>query len=143
MTDLADGMTRALLKIGERARELAWEDAPYRSGDLRSSLTVQETRDEVVVGTALDYALYVHQGTGLYGPHQQRITPVRKKALAWPGAPHPVKSVAGQHPQPFLETALEKVRAEVEILAAPDIGQAAAAQLHRALRDATIDIILR
>lgn len=144
MTELADGITRALLKIAERAREHAWEAAPYRTGDLRASLTVQEVDAEtVVMGTKLEYAIFVHQGTGLYGPFKRRITPIRKKALFWPGAAHPVKSVKGQPPQPFLETAWAKVLPEVATLAAADIGDAAAAQLAAALgRNTTIEINL-
>lgn len=144
MTELADGLTRALRKIAERAREHAWEAAPYRTGDLRASLTVQELDAETVaMGTNLEYAIFVHQGTGLYGPFRRRITPVRKKALYWPGARHPVKSVAGQRPQPFLTTALAKVLPEVATLAAADIGEAAAAQLAAALgRNTTIELNL-
>ena len=144
MPELADGITRALLKIAERAREHAWDAAPYRTGDLRASLTVQELdATTVAMGTNLDYAIFVHQGTGLYGPFQRRITPIRKKALFWPGARHPVKSVAGQRPQPFLETALAAVLPEVTTLAAGEIGDAAAAQLAAALgRNTTIEINL-
>ncbi|KAB2925885.1 MAG: HK97 gp10 family phage protein [Candidatus Contendobacter sp.] len=135
MTELADAITRALLKIAERAREHAWEAAPYRTGDLRASLTVQELDDATVaMGTNLEYAIFVHQGTGLYGPFKRRITPIRKKALYWPGARHPVKSVKGQPPQPFLTAAAEKVIPEIERLAAPEIGAAVARELARHAR---------
>lgn len=142
MTELADGITRALLKIAERAREHAWEAAPYRTGDLRASLTVQELDAETVaMGTNLEYAIFVHQGTGLWGPFKRRITPIRKKALYWPGAAHPVKSVQGQRPQPFLQTAWGKVLPEAAALAASEIGDAAAAQLAVTLgRNTTIEI---
>ncbi len=129
MAELADGITRALLKIAERAREHAWEAAPYRTGDLRASLN-------------LEYAIFVHQGTGLWGPHRQRITPTTKQALYWPGARHPVKSVKGQPPQPFLQTAWEKVQPEVATLAAPDIGAAAAQALAARLPTVRIEIPL-
>lgn len=144
MTALADGITRALLQIAERAREHAWEAAPYRSGDLRASLTVQELdAATVAMGTNLEYAIFVHQGTGLWGPFKRRITPIRKKALYWPGAAHPVKSVKGQPPQPFLNTAWAKVLPEAVALAASEIGEAAAAQLVAALgRNTTIEINL-
>lgn len=131
----ADGISRALLKIAERAREHAMDAAPYRSGDLRSSLTVQEEdATTVAMGTNLEYAVFVHDGTGLFGPHRTRITPVRKKALFWPGASHPVRSTQGQRPQPFLEMAMERVIPEIEALAAPELGAAAAATLSRNAR---------
>lgn len=143
MTELAEGITRALLKIAERAREHAWNAAPYRSGDLRASLTVQEVDAQTVaMGTNLEYARFVHQGTGLWGPLRRRITPTTKQALHWPGARHPVKSVKGQPPQPFLQTAWEQVLPEIETLAAPEIGAAAAAALARVLQNRRIEIQL-
>ena len=144
MTELADGITRALLKIAERAREHAWDAAPYRTGDLRASLTVQELdATTAAMGTNLEYAIFVHQGTGLWGPFKRRITPIRKGALYWPGAAHPVQSVKGQPPQPFLETAWAKVLPEAAPLAATEIGDAAAAQLAAALgRNTTLEINL-
>lgn len=143
MTELAEGITRALLKIAERAREHAWNAAPYRSGDLRASLTVQEVDAQTVaMGTNLEYARFVHQGTGLWGPLRRRITPTTKQALHWPGARHPVKSVKGQPPQPFLQTAWERVLPEIETLAAPEIGAAAAAALARVLQNRRIEIQL-
>jgi hypothetical protein len=65
------------------------------------------------VGTNLPYAKYVHEGTGLYGPNGARIVPKTKKALYWPGADHPVKSVAGQQKQPFMKWGLAASRGQV------------------------------
>jgi hypothetical protein len=38
----------------------------------------------VRVGSRLPYALYVHEGTGIYGPRGQPIRPVRGRFLRWP-----------------------------------------------------------
>jgi HK97 gp10 family phage protein len=54
------------------------------------------------------YAPYVEKGTGLYGPKKQKIYPKNGQALFWPGAAHPVKSIKGQKPQPFLGPAFEE-----------------------------------
>jgi len=45
---------------------------------------------------------YLRVGTGLYGPYNQRIYPRTKKALYWPGAAHPVASIAGMRPNDFV-----------------------------------------
>lgn len=69
------------------------------------------------VGPNLDitpYAVWVHRGTGLYGPFKSRIVPVRKKALYWPGARHPVKSTAGQVANPFVERTYNQIKNPVE-----------------------------
>jgi hypothetical protein len=62
-----------------------------------------------VVGSNLSYAIYVERGTGLFGPHGQRIVPTEKQALAFEIDGHPVvvKSIAGMHAQPYLRPALE------------------------------------
>lgn len=141
MSEINDALQQALLKIAERARDHVQAEAPYRTGDLRASHTVQDIGPgQVGMGTNWDYAAFVHEGTGLYGPKKQRIRPKTKKALDWPGADHPVKSVAGQKPNPYLERVLAKVIPEAESLAAPLIGAAAARQLRSALQDITIII---
>lgn len=40
----------------------------------------------VRVGSHLHYAFYVHEGTGLYGPHKTKIFPKKAKALVWKSA---------------------------------------------------------
>jgi phage virion morphogenesis protein len=73
------------------------------TGRLRRSLSVRADKDRVAVGTNVVYAA-IHQLGGKTGPHT--IRPKKAKALFWPGARHPVKSV--NHPgsvipaRPFL-----------------------------------------
>lgn len=99
---------RLLLQIAQQIEREAVFRAPFHTGQLRKSLTSQLLSDtEAVVGTNLFYARFVHDGTGLYGPLKKTIKPVKKKALYWSGAAHPVKSVRGMAPQPFLAEALE------------------------------------
>lgn len=68
--------------------------------------------------TAL-YAIYVHEGTGIYGPKQRPyvVEARHKKALYWKGAPHPFKKVTirGMRARPFLKQAFEEE--------APKLGQ--------------------
>lgn len=58
------------------------------TGLLRSSITVQLTRGQngalaVRVGTAVRYAYWVHEGTGLYGPRHARIYPRTARYMRW------------------------------------------------------------
>lgn len=70
---------------------------------LRNSINYRADRDSVEVGTNVTYAA-IHQLGGQTSPHV--IRPKNGKALYWPGAAHPVKSV--NHPgskipaRPFL-----------------------------------------
>ena len=79
--------------------------APTRTGNLRASIgsRVEGLRQEAFVGSPVEYAGYVHDGTR---PHP--IYPSAKKALFWKGAAHPVKFVRhpGTKAQPYLKDAL-------------------------------------
>lgn len=79
---------------------------PVRTGALVRTIKVRGRRIRIGDAT-VDYALAVEYGTR---PHQ--ITPVRKKALFWPGALHPVKTVhhPGTRAQPFIRPAVYQYR---------------------------------
>lgn len=60
----------------------------------------------VVVGYQTAYALFQHEGTGIFGPTGKPIVPVEKKALSWvgkDGVRRFAKSVKGVRPRKFLE----------------------------------------
>lgn len=83
-------LNKALNKFGYRvASEIANEaqdQAPYVTGNLRNDIKVYEDGDlkfEIGNSKLAPYAKWVHDGTGLYGPHKKRIVPRSKKALAF------------------------------------------------------------
>lgn len=51
---------------------------------------------------------YVREGTGLYGPKKQLIKPTAKKALFWPGAAHPYRSVKGMRANDFVKPVIAR-----------------------------------
>ena len=89
------------------------------TGRLRDSIThrVSPGGDEVAIGTNVEYAA-IHQFGGKTPP--RIIRPRSKKALFWPGAAHPVKSV--RHPgsempaRPFLGVSPADERALLAIV---------------------------
>lgn len=94
----------------------AVREAPHRTGNLANAITHNRTPSggEVFVSGNAAYAVYVHQGTGLFGPRRERIRPTKKKALFWAGAAHPAPSVRGQRPNPFMDRAADRARPEVD-----------------------------
>lgn len=82
---------RDLVRRGRQVEREAVRLCPVNTGNLRSSITTefrqQGDRLQVRVGTNVDYALPVHEGSR---PHV--IRPRSKKALVfvWPGAPSAV-----------------------------------------------------
>jgi hypothetical protein len=84
-----------------------------RSGHLRASIVITpfffKGYPGFRIGSGLNYARYVHDGTGIYGPHHQLIEPKTAKALRWQGNAGEfvfAKHVKGIPPNPFLRDAL-------------------------------------
>ena len=100
------GMINVVSEIEARAIRYA----PVRTSNLANSGTSDVNADGSIgtVSFTARYAGYVHQGTGLYGPRKKKIGPINKKALYWPGAAHPVRSIRGMKPNPFLARAAEE-----------------------------------
>lgn len=126
-------MLRRGLKVESKAKQNLSGDGgghPKRvdTGRLRSSvITVMITFNgypAAEVGTNVEYALMVHDGTGLYGPNAKPIVPVNKKVLRWKsktasGKNHKIKGVqqytfamksSGIPPNPFLKDALSAAK---------------------------------
>jgi len=103
-------MLRRGLRVQARAKQLVRVD----TGRLRSSITVQMLPGRVIIGTNVSYAIYVHEGTGIYGPRKRPIHPVNGRYLVWTprGATRPVfaREVRGSPPNPFLRDALWAAR---------------------------------
>ena len=105
-------MSYLLLKLEARAVK----GAPKKTGDLINTITNYTTDGGAggVVKATAGHAVYVHEGTGLYGPHNKRIVPTEKKAMFWPGAAHPFRSTRGMFPRPFFDWAARRTdRAQV------------------------------
>lgn len=116
----SDGpVARDLLSRGFRVesaakRNLSADPKRINTGYLRSKIThgifMTNSEPRCRIGTNVKYAIYVHSGTGLYGPSHRLIVPVRKKALRWKGRGKKgyvfSKKSRGMRPNPFLENAL-------------------------------------
>ena len=103
-------------------------NAPKRvdTGRLRSSiattLSIEDGKPVVSVGTNVFYARFVHDGTGIYGPRHRIITPVRRRVMRFkpkvllPGRRRGrggfvyTRRVIGMRPNHFLRDALQAAR---------------------------------
>lgn len=124
------GVAKDLIKRGVRVQTRAKRNlgggtgsGPKRvdTGLLRASigtnLYTSSTGLTMRIGTGVYYALYVHEGTGIYGPKLRPIRPKSGKVLVFPSKVYGakkgkykgkvvVKSVKGMKPNPFLKNAL-------------------------------------
>jgi hypothetical protein len=106
-TTIWAGMTKLVETIEARAKK----EAPVKSSNLFRLITSWVSPDGIkgTVNSGAPYSEFVHRGTGTFGPFHQRIFPVSKKALFWPGALHPVRSIKGMKPNPFFDRALKQI----------------------------------
>jgi hypothetical protein len=107
--DYAGARRAGLINITAYIEALAVKGAPKRTSNLANSGSSDVNADGTkgTITFSSPYAAFVHEGTGLYGPHKTKIVPKDKKALFWAGARHPVRSVRGMVGRPFLTDAAE------------------------------------
>lgn len=95
----------------------AKKECPVDQGILRASIThsakLEDTSIVGTVGSPLEIAPFVHQGTGLYAVDGKgRKTPWKYKVVA--GKYKGWHTTSGQKPQPFLEDAKTKAKSKIE-----------------------------
>lgn len=114
LTDPQGDIADDLLRRGNNVATLAKKYAPVNTGRLRASISAKLVKFggnlAVLVGTNLNYAMYQHEGTGIYGHNGTPIVPVRAKFLRFKpkGSMTFVyaKEVRGSQPTFFLKRAL-------------------------------------
>ena len=86
-------------------------EAPVKSGILRAGIHSKISPFNGKVESTTSYGIFVHEGTS---PHI--IRPVKKKALYWKGAAHPVKLVhhPGTKANPFMKRGAERSEVGVQ-----------------------------
>lgn len=115
-----DLLRRGLLVETQAKRNLGGIGGPKRidTGRLRASIATQVVHRNglptVIVGTNVNYARMVHDGTGIYGPLGRPIRPRRAKRLRFrpKGSRRFVyaRQVKGMRPNRFLANALTAAR---------------------------------
>lgn len=125
LTSPTGGVVRDLLRRGllvetQAKRNLGGIGGPKRidTGRLRASIATQVVHRNgapaVIVGTNVNYAILVHEGTGIYGPRHAPIRPRRAKRLRFKpkGSRRFVyaRQVRGMAPNRFLANALAAAR---------------------------------
>ena len=113
ISDMKQKMNRACLVVEASAKR----ECPVDQGILRASITseVEMSTSEITgrIGSNLEYAPYVHNGTGIYAKNGDgRRTPWVYNAAA--GRYRGFHCTKGQRPQPFLEDAKIRNKAAIE-----------------------------
>lgn len=114
LTSPTGEVSKDLFRRGKNVEALAKIKCPVDTGRLRSSITTQlgyATQRGVPivrVGTNVKYALWVHNGTGMFGPRMAMIKPRKGQYLVFTigGKKIFARQVIGQKGKPFLRDAL-------------------------------------
>ena len=100
---------RALTKSCLIVEAQAKVNCPVDDGQLRQSIGSEVKGNIGAIGTNVEYAPYVHQGTGIYAVNGDG----RKTRWKYQDAKGEWHSTIGQQPNPFLEKALDANREEI------------------------------
>lgn len=121
LTSPSGPVVRDLMRRGQAVENRAKMLCPVDTGRLRASITHELRQEEglpvVRVGTNVNYAVFVHEGTGLYGPFGRLIYPRVKRVMRFSVGRGKKSRVVftpytkGMYPRPFLETALKAAAA--------------------------------
>lgn len=115
---IAGGLNKYLLRGMKKAcgiceREVK-QNCPVDDGTLRKSIThwIEEEADGVMgyIGTNVEYAPYVHYGTGIYAVNGDGRKEVPWKYQTADGKWH---TTSGQKPNPFMQKAIDAKQGEV------------------------------
>ena len=110
LEDVNQAMEQACILVENEAKI----KCPVDNGLLRNSIThyIEDNPDELVgvVGTNVEYATYVEFGTGIYSS----LGNGRQDRWKYKDAKGEWHSTIGQHPQPYLQPALEENRRKIE-----------------------------
>lgn len=109
---VVNGLGEWVNRTAARTQRHARSEVPVRQGTLQNSIhIINSGRLSAVVKPTADYALYVHEGTGVYGPKKRRIV-AKGRALAFQVDGQIVfrKSVKGQKPNKFMKRTYEAVQ---------------------------------
>lgn len=120
--EINTGFSKGIQRVTAQMTFQSQQNAPYKTGNLRRSIHAEVgslggLSGKVIQDTGVArYGLFVHEGTGIYGPKGKPIVPVNKKVLAWKakgGGMVFARSVKGMRARPYMKDAFEQKKTEV------------------------------
>jgi hypothetical protein len=108
-------LQKGVKQAGVEILSIEKREAPVGQGNLRRNILFKYRPISSMVWPSSKYAIYVHEGTGLFGPRKDYIRPKTAKVLAFRknGKMIFAKKVAGQKPNKFVERTAKKASSKV------------------------------
>ena len=103
--------TEVLEQTSKKGMEILKENTPKDTGSGANAYKIIKSENQHKITNDKEYLPWVNDGTGIYGPRGQRITPKRAKFLHfhWKGREWFLKSVRGQKPQKFVDVSMSEI----------------------------------
>ena len=101
---IVENIAKGVAEAGELVKGAAKDLAPVKSGALRDSITSVADGNTSIVGTNIEYGIYVEFGTGSKGDPSVPHTSKEKWTYCSDGQFY---TTSGQPPQPYLVPALK------------------------------------
>lgn len=103
--------TEVLEQTSKKGMEILKENTPKDTGAGANAYKIIKSENQHKITNDKEYLPWVNDGTGIYGPRGQRITPKRAKFLHfhWKGREWFLKSVRGQKPQKFVDVSMSEI----------------------------------
>lgn len=118
LTELARGIfSRATELLAQEVWGNIGREAPTDHGRLAGSFMIEAMNEfDWRIYSNVEYSLWVHEGTGVYGPRGQPIVPVTASVLVFEayGKTWFLKSVQGQEPNPYADRAIATADSRVQ-----------------------------
>ena len=113
--NLEAGIRAGLLRAAGAVEGAAMEKAPVRTGNLADRIRKYIDRNRAIISSTAPYSIFVHEGTGLFGPRKAKIVPKTAKALRFRIGDKLIfaRSVKGQKPNPYMRRALKGVEGRI------------------------------
>ena len=102
--EFPDKVSQALEKAAQIVENDAKRKCPVDDGVLRASITHEVEANKAVIGTNVEYAPYVHEGTGIYAKDGNG----RQEPWSYKDAKGEWHTTKGQKPNPFLQEAFDE-----------------------------------
>lgn len=106
-------------EVGSLILETEKKEAPIDKGVLRRGIAMKLFNIGASIGPSHEYALYVHEGTGIHGKRGDYIRPRNAKVLAFKSKSGKMiftKRVAGQKANPFVKRTVEQTERRVNAI---------------------------
>lgn len=100
-----------LEQTSTRGKQILQANTSKDTGAGASGYKIIKSKNQHEIRNEKKYLPWVNDGTGLFGPRHQRITPVNARVLHfhWKGREWFLKSVKGQRPQKFVEKSMPEI----------------------------------